>query len=193
MLDLGIVNFEKFSLPEKISGERLILLRREHEHDEELFKLIDGSRDFLRRFLFWVDDTKTIDDVRKVTDIFLKNWDEQNSFEYVFMDKQNGKMVGAGGIHTVSYMNRMAEYGYYLDKDAVGNGYASEFVHLLEKELFSRNIHRLVIKCDTDNKASAKVAERNGFSYEGRFKGARFAYGEFRDVFVYAKINAYSE
>lgn len=193
MLDLGLVHFEKFSLPEKIVGNRLILVRRGHEHDEDLFQLIDRSRDFLRRFLFWVDDTKTIENVKNVTDIFSQNWDEQNSFEYVFLDKQTGKLVGAGGIHTISYMNRMAEYGYYLDQNAVGNGYASEFVHLLEKELFSRNIHRLVIKCDADNKASAKVAERNGFSYEGKFKGARFAYGEFRDVFVYAKINAYSE
>ncbi len=189
MLDLGIMNFEKFSLPEKISGERLILVRRGHEHDEALFQLIDGSREFLRRFLFWVDDTRTIDDVRKVTDIFSKNWDEQNSFEYVFLDKQSGKMVGAGGIHTVSYMNRMAEYGYYLDKNAVGNGYASEFVRLLEKELFSRNIHRLVIECDADNKASAKVAERNGFVYEGCLKGAKFAYGGFRDELIYAKTN----
>lgn len=191
MLDLGIMNFEKFSLPEKIVGDRLILLRRRHEHDEELFKLIDSSREFLRRFLFWVDDTKTVDDVKTVTDIFSRNWDEQNSFEYVFLDKQTGKMVGAGGIHTISYMNRMAEYGYYLDQKAVGNGYASEFVRLMEKELFSRKIHRLVIECDEDNKASAKVAERNGFVYEGRLRDAKFAYGGFRNELVYAKINSY--
>ena len=189
MLDLGIKSFEKFKLPEEIVGEKIVLKRRAHEHDEELFALIDRSRQVLREFLFWVDDTHSIEDVKNVTDIFSKNWDECNSFEYVFFDKKSNKMVGAGGIHTVSYMNRMAEYGYYLDKNARGNGYVSEFVKLLEKELFARGIHRLVIRCDEKNPASAAVAKRNNFVYEGLLRDAKYAYGEYRNSMVFAKIN----
>ncbi len=115
--------------------KKTVFLRRRHEHDEELLDLILRSKDFLREFLFWVDDTKTLQDVAVVTDVFSKNWENQDSFEYVFMDKKTKKMVGAGGIHTVSYMNHWAEYGYYLDKKATGHGYASDFVKALEKEL----------------------------------------------------------
>lgn len=189
MLDLGLKSFEKFSLSEKLVGKNVILVRRSHQYDEELFNLIDSSRDFLRNYLFWVDDTKTLDDVKNVTDIFSKNWDEQNSFEYVFLDAQTQDLVGAGGIHTVSYMNRMAEYGYYLSKCATGRGYASEFVSMLEDELFKKGIHRLVIECDVDNKGSAKVAERNGFELEGCLRDVKYAYGDYRDGLVYAKIN----
>lgn len=189
MLDLGLKTFEKFKLPEEIVGEKIVLKRRAHEHDEELFALIDRSRKVLREFLFWVDDTHSIEDVKNVTDIFSKNWDESNSFEYVFFDKKSNKMVGAGGIHTVSYMDRMAEYGYYLDENARGNGYASEFVKLLEKELFARGIHRLVIRCDEKNPASAAVAKRNNFVYEGLLRDAKYAYGEYRNSMVFAKIN----
>ncbi len=189
MLDLGIKKFERFRLPEEIIGEKIVLKRRAHEHDTALFALIDGSREILREFLFWVDDTQSVEDVKKVTDIFAKNWDECNSFEYVFLDRQSGKMVGAGGIHTVCYMNRMAEYGYYLDKDARGNGYASEFVQLMEKELFARGIHRLVIECDEKNAASAAVAQRNGFLFEGVLRDAKYAYGTYRNEMVFAKIN----
>lgn len=189
MLDLGLVEFKKFSLPEKIVGERVVLVRRTHEYDESLFQLIDGSREFLRRFLFWVDDTKNIQDVQKVTDIFNENWDNQNSFEYVFLDKTTRKLVGAGGIHTVSYMHRWAEFGYFLDKNATGHGYVREVVNLLTDELFKNGIHRVVIECDADNKASAKVAENCGFSYEGCLKDARLAYGKYRNELVFAKIN----
>lgn len=189
MLDLGLKSFEKFTPPEEIIGKNIILVKRGHQHDEELFNLIDGSREFLRRYLFWVDDTKSLQDVQNVTDIFSKNWEEQNSFEYVFLDVQTQKLVGAGGIHTVSYMNHMAEYGYYLDKDATGKGYASEFVSLLETELFKKGIHRLVIECDVENTGSAKVAERNGFELEGRLKDVKLAYGIYRDGFIYSKIN----
>ncbi len=189
MLDLKIKTFEKFSLPERIEGQKGIFVRRKHEHDEDLLDLILRSKDFLRKYLFWVDDTKTLQDVAIVTDVFSKNWDNQDSFEYVFFDKITEKMVGAGGIHTISYMNKWAEYGYYLDEKAVGKGYASDFVKTMEKELFKRGIHRLVIECDAENKASAKVAERCGFSFEGCLKGAKFAYGQYRDELVYAKIN----
>lgn len=189
MLDLGLKEFKKFKLPERIEGERVILERRAHKHDEELFRLIDSSRDFLREYLFWVDDTKSLEDVVKVTDIFSKNWDDKNSFEYVFLDKESGKAVGAGGIHTVSYMNRAAEYGYYLDRTQKGKGYITEAVQLLEKELFECGIHRLVIECDENNRASAAVAERCGFKFEGVLHDAKYAYGSYRNEKVFAKLN----
>lgn len=189
MLDLGLKRFDRFSLPETITGQQVVLTRRTHAHDSELFALIDRSRAFLRPFLFWIDDTKTTADVIAVTDIFSRNWDNQDAFEYVFSDAKTHRLVGAGGIHTVSYMNKTAEFGYYLDKDAVGNGYAGEAVALLEKALFQKGIHRLIIQCDADNVASARVAERNGFVLEGRLKDAKYAYGGYRDELVYAKIN----
>lgn len=189
MLDLGLQKFEKFSLPEKIIGKKVILLRRTHTHDSDLFRLIDTSRSFLRRFLFWIDDTKTLQNVSEVTDIFNKNWNNQNSFEYVFLDATTNQLVGAGGIHTISYMNKTAEYGYYLDKEAIGKGYATEAVALLEKELFKKGIHRLVIQCDSKNTASARVAERNGFIREACLKQAKYAYGNYRDELIYAKLN----
>lgn len=189
MIDIGNKKFAKFSLPTEIIGDKVIICQRTHEYDEQLWQLIDSSRDFLRPYLFWVDDTQSIDNVREVTDIFERNFSRQDSFEYVFLDKHTRKLVGAGGIHTVSYMHRFAEFGYYLDKTATGHGYVTEVVNLLTKELFVRGIHRLIIICDVENKASAAVAERCGFVREGRMTGARFAYGEYRDQFLYAKIN----
>lgn len=189
MLDLGNKKLEKFSLPEEIIGEKVILVPRSHQYDEDLFRLIDSSREFLRKYLFWVDDTKSVDDVKTVTDIFADNWKKQDSFEYVFLDKQTRQLVGAGGIHTISYMHHYAEYGYYLDEKAVGNGYITEVVRLLERELFSRGIHRLIITCDVDNEASASVARRCGFQLEGTLREARFAYGSYRSELLFAKLN----
>lgn len=188
MLDLGLEKYEKFSLPEEIIGEKIIIRRRTHEHDVALLQLIERSREHLRKFLFWVDGTKTLADVSVVTDIFSKNWEEQNSFEFVFFSKNSGEMVGAGGVHTISHMNRMAEFGYYLDETACGNGYATEFVRLLEKELFAHGIHRCVIECDADNPASAAIARRLGYTLEGTLRDVKFAYGSFRDGLIFSKL-----
>ena len=100
MLDLGLEKYEKFALPEEISGEKIVVRRRVYAHDDELFALIDRSREHLRRFLFWTDGTRSVEDVRVVTDIFSANWDALASFEFVFFDKASGRMVGAGGVHT---------------------------------------------------------------------------------------------
>ena len=98
MLDLGIKKFEKFSLPEEIVGQKVILRPRTHEYDDKLFELIDSSREFLREYLFWVDDTQSVDDVRQITDIFQENWKKQEAFEYVFLDRKTEMLVGAGEI-----------------------------------------------------------------------------------------------
>ena len=89
----------------------------------------------------------------------------------------------------ISYDNHNAEFGYYLDKNATGHGYITDFVRVVGKELFDRGIHRLVIRCDVNNTPSAAVAERCGFTLEGIMKDAALAYGEYRDHKLYAKIN----
>ena len=191
MLDLGTKPLEKFLLPTEIIGERIIIKQRTHEYDEELWQLIDSSRNFLRPFLYWVDDTKSVEDVKFITDLFMNNFSNKNSFEYVFLDKNTNKLVGAGGIHTVCHLHNYAEFGYYIDETATGNGYVTEFVNLLSEELFKRKIHRLIITCDVENKASEMVARRCGFSFEGIMKGARLGYGEYRDQMLFGKINEY--
>ena len=83
MLDLGIKKLEKFSLPEEIVGERVVLVPRRHEFDEALFELIDSSRNFLREYLFWVDDTRSVDDVRKFFRKTGKNRTLSNLFFWI--------------------------------------------------------------------------------------------------------------
>lgn len=178
-----------FTLPEEIITDQVILKRRSHEYDKNLFRLIDNNRLFLREFLYWVDSVENLESVINTTDKFSEDWNRQDSFEYVYLDPQSQKLVGAGGVHTVDYKNHAAELGYYLDKEATGHGYVSSFVREMEKALFTKGIHRLVITCDSQNLPSANVAQRCNFTYEGTLKGHELAYGKFHDTMVFAKIN----
>lgn len=180
---------EKISLPETIVGENVIIVRRGHEYDEALWNLIDDSREFLREYLLWVDTTVSVKNVASFSDVCEQNWQEQKAFEFVFLNKNTRKLIGAGGFHPINYENKSAEYGYYLGKAATGHGYASEVVRLLSEIMFEKGAHRLVIRCDAENIASANVAERNGFQLEGRTKESLIAYGQYRDELIYAKIN----
>ena len=178
----------KFSMPREIVGERVILVPRTPAYDEELWRLIDRSREFLRPYLFWVDKTCSVNDVHQISELFWKNFEERNFFEYLFLDRNSKKLVGAGGAHTVSYERRQAEFGYYRDVAAAGHGYVCEAVELLSRALFERGIHRLIIRCDVSNTASAAVARRCGFIREGILKDGIYAYGEYHDEYIFAKI-----
>src|SRR6185437_728278 len=60
-----------------------------------------------------------------------------------------------------------AEIGYWVRSDAWGNGYATEAVRTLARFAFEHGVHRVLILADVGNVASARVALRAGFSYEG--------------------------
>ena len=64
----------------------------------------------------------------------------------------------------------------------------SKAVKMIEKEAFARGMHRLTICVQAGNTPSSRVAERNGYIYEGTMKDALFKYGEYFDEMVYAKI-----
>ena len=100
-----------------------------------------------------------------------------------------GQAIGSIGLFVgEDVYGRSAELGYWLKDGETGKGYISEILPHIEKTFFSAGLHRLVIECETDNIASAAVAERNGYVFEGIAAGKVFGYGKYRDCKVYAKV-----
>lgn len=185
---MKMLNKDIFELPITIENENIVVTRREHEHDDALWNLIDVSRKFLRPWLSWVDRTKSIDDVIPITDLFLKNWENHDGFEYVVIDKKTKELVAAGGINVLDYRNHSAEFGYYRKENACAKGYVTQFVQLLEAELKKRNVHRVVINADVENIPSQNVAIRCGYKREGISKDAIFDGEKYKDKVSFAKI-----
>lgn len=179
---------EEFAMPEELTGETIRLIKRHRKYSRELFLAIDRSRDFLREFLFWVDGTKSVEDVDKAMDMFAGKWNEKTAFDFVILEKNGGAVAGAGGAFNVDFENRSAELGYFLDRNQTGKGYASELVRLLEDYLFAKGFHRLKLEIDERNLPSQRVAERTGFVYEGTLRDVLLAYDGYRSHKVYAKI-----
>lgn len=175
-------------MPEELTGGKIRLIKRHRKYSRELFLAIDRSRDFLREFLFWVDGTKSVEDVDKAMDMFAGKWNEKTAFDFVILEKAGGAVAGAGGAFNIDFENRSAELGYFLDRSQTGKGYASELVRLLEDYLFAKGFHRLKLEIDERNLLSQRVAERTGFVYEGTLRDVLLAYDGYRSHKVYAKI-----
>ena len=182
---------EKFKPKESLKTERLVLLKREHEHDEEMFRAIEESREFIREYLFWVDGQKSLDDVVKATDMFAKSWEDDNEWAYNIYTLTDHRLIGSIGIHNIHFQNQSAELGYWLRKSDIGRGYMTEAVEVVEKEIFEQGMHRLTIRCDANNKNSANVALRAGFTLESVAKDAVYHYTGLHDLETYVKFSPY--
>jgi ribosomal-protein-serine acetyltransferase len=81
------------------------------------------------------------------------------------------------------------EIGYWLRPAHRGRGYVTEAVKALSR--FAREhlqVHRLEIRTDARNKASAAVARRAGFKLEGRLRNeSRDNENKLRDTLVFAR------
>jgi len=77
--------------------------------------------------------------------------------------------------------------GYITHPDHRGKGYTTEAVKLLVDYLFrAKNIVRVQAECSPENKASIRVLEKAGFTYEGLRRKAVFIQGRYLDGAMYS-------
>jgi RimJ/RimL family protein N-acetyltransferase len=100
---------------------------------------------------------------------------------------RDGRLVGAIGMDLPT-RDTSTEIGYWVRSDDWGNGYATEAVRTLVRFAFEHGLHRVRIQADVGNVASARVALRAGFSFEGIARlGSRSQQG-LADHAVFARL-----
>jgi RimJ/RimL family protein N-acetyltransferase len=117
-------------------------------------------------------------------------WGE--SFGRLLMTDATDKVVGEiMYFNTVQYLDEL-EIAYRLfGKGHWGKGVTSEALGLLTLYLFeTRNINRIRLCIDTDNKGSRRVAEKAGYKHEGTQRGAFYHQGRYHDMELYAILKA---
>jgi RimJ/RimL family protein N-acetyltransferase len=91
---------------------------------------------------------------------------EGSYLPFAIAENSTGRLVGAIGLHHLTSPDG-AEIGYWLARSDWGNGYAAESATTLARFALSAGSPRVTIRCDVSNSASAAVALRAGFRFEG--------------------------
>jgi ribosomal-protein-serine acetyltransferase len=167
--------------------EDLELAVWEQRHAAEAFAAIDANREYLRRWLPWLDDLRTVDDERA----FIRRAAEQAARNDGFQAAicHRGQLVGGVGFHYVNWPNRKTEIGYWLAESAQGRGVMTRCCRALVDHAFAGwGLNRVVIFCATDNHRSRAVPERLGFTHEGTYRQAEWLYDHFVDLEGYAML-----
>jgi len=140
--------------------------RRHRRADlDALHAAIEESRDHLRPFMFWADQSRA--DTAGFLGMAEDGWDEGREFGYLLVDAADGRVLGGGGLHRRGGPETI-EIGYWRRADAGGRGLVTTLAGALtEAGLALDGIDRVEIHCDVANTASAAVPRRLGYRLAG--------------------------
>jgi RimJ/RimL family protein N-acetyltransferase len=106
--------------------------------------------------------------------------------ECAVVEHATGRLVG-GATLRLPFAMRPADIGYWIGPNARRRGFAVEVADALARWAYDRGVHRVELRVDVANLASARVAMRTGFGFEGvRRDGVRLGDGR-HDLAVFVR------
>jgi ribosomal-protein-serine acetyltransferase len=156
----------------------------------DIFKTIDSQREYLGRWLPFVEFTKKLED----SEVFVESVINapEDRFEYVFAIRKGKEFVGLIGFKGTDKANKKTEIGYWLSEPNQRQGIITKSVEKLCDFAFNElDINRIQIKCAVGNESSIKIPQRLGFIFEGIERQGELLNGNvFTDLEVYSKLKS---
>lgn len=149
---------------------------------------IQSSRDYLARWLPWVELTHTADDYRKFIQFTRDEFAKESSYHFgIFED---GCFIGGFSINKFDKNDNKVELGYWLGKTHQKRGIITRTVEAVTDFLFKEwDVHRIEIHVAEVNIASRKIPERLGFELDGVMRESMRHNGTYYDMMIYSKLN----
>jgi RimJ/RimL family protein N-acetyltransferase len=136
---------------------------------------------------------RSLADAVAVIEGFARNWHtfavsgNPTGVAFAIVDAASGEPVGMCGIDDWSNTD-VAQFGYWLAAGARGRGFATRAVTLMTGWLFKLGAARVFLTIESENAASAAVARRAGFTYEGTLRAYGVWQNRRQDVDVFAVL-----
>jgi len=108
--------------------------------------------------------------------------------EINFVIEIEGEVAGSVGLRDI-IMGHRAEFSYWMGEKYRGKGIMTSVLKEITKYGFNElKLRRLEIGIFPYNKASIRVAQKNGYKYEGKMRKYVLKHGKFIDALLFAKI-----
>lgn len=159
----------------------------EEKHASTVFAVVDRNREYLRRWLPWVDPTRSVNDTLEFIRGARERFDTVGEITAGIW--YQNEFSGTVGTHKLDRMHRALEIGYWLGEGAQGKGIITDACRAMIRHSFLElEMNRLVIRCAVGNDRSCAVAQRLGFTFEGIQREADLVNGHFHDLKVWSLL-----
>jgi ribosomal-protein-serine acetyltransferase len=156
-------------------------------HSQALFEIAAAHRNYLRQWLVWVDEMKSVAFIEN----YIRGSNQRNvdGNEFAFVIIKNKKLIGRIGIYKINAINQIGEIGYWIVEDQQGKGIVTTcckaLIHFCFNEL---KLNRIEIICGTENYKSQIIAERLGFTKEGIIRQGALVHNSFIDLCLFSLL-----
>lgn len=151
---------------------------------EERYRIIDTNREFLKKWLGWLDFYHSSQDVIDFTNVCLNNEKKQISLPLAIYYKE--KFAGSIELKDLDFKNKKTEIGYWLAEEFTGKGIMTRSTKIMVDYAFDNlELNKITILVATENFASQAIPERLGFIKEGTLSDNECLYGKFVDNYIY--------
>jgi RimJ/RimL family protein N-acetyltransferase len=179
----------------RIETQRLVVRCYNPSDAPLLAASVTESVEHLRPWMPWAyNEPQPIEMKEKGLRSFRGKFDLGENFIYGIFNPTETRLLGGTGLHPRIGEGGI-EIGYWIHKDFINQGLATESTAALIKVAFEiLYIHRIEIHCDPANIASASVPRKLGFTHEGTLRAKTPFLDRWSDSMVWGLLeNEYSE
>ncbi|MEM7035588.1 MAG: GNAT family protein [Bacteroidota bacterium] len=180
-------NHRPITPPYRIETDRFVI-RCYHPKDAPILrKSVIESVEELKPWLPWAWlEPQTVEERMEFIRFRRSQFDRDEDFVYGIFDKEETEVLGGTGLHTRRGKDAF-EIGYWVNTNHARKGIATEAsVAMTIIGLGYCKRDRIEVRCDVENKVSAMIPERLGFTKEAvRRRIDKDVDGTFRDTAIY--------
>ena len=173
---------EHFFINDKIRLEKVKISMA-----ETIFNAIESNRQFLRKWLPFIDYTNKVDDTERFILSVIKDDERNKNAVYSIWYKE--EFAGLIGFKDTDWANHKTEFGYWLVEKMQGKGIITKTIKTLLSYSFNKlGLNRIQIKVALGNHKSAAIPKRLGFVKEGIEREGEFHQNKYYNLQVFSLL-----
>ena len=171
----------------RIITPRLLIRCPQPSDAPALHLAIKQSLDHLSPWMNWANESTSLQERIEFLRKSRGNFDLGIDFGYLIFDLIETILIGSTGLHTRAGDNAR-EIGYWIHKEHINRGYASEVTAALTRVAFEvDHVRRVEIHCSPKNTLSANIPRKLGFTYEATLHNRiKDVNGNMRDTMIWS-------
>lgn len=160
------------------------LMMLDDQHALEIFESVNINREYLKKYMPWVDGVISIKDSLDFIKISKEKYAKGEGFDSgIWYDE---KFVGTIGFHSMNKLSNEVSLGYWLDERVSGKGLVTKSAKAFIDYAFNvYKVNRVEIRCAKSNTKSRAIPIRLGFVQEGIIREGELLIHGREDLIVY--------
>jgi RimJ/RimL family protein N-acetyltransferase len=176
----------------KIITQRLVIRCYSPTDAQMLNDAVAASQEHLAPWMPWANgEIPSLQERITLLRRFRGNFDLGNDFVYGIFNAEETRVLGGTGLHTRAGTGAR-EIGYWIHKDFINQGLATEVSAALTKVAFEIDgVERVEIRCDPLNVRSAAIPRKLDYTHDGTIRHSHLSSAtEFRDTMVWTILRS---